>query len=47
MFATDKIGDGMTIAMSENKAAQWFGNPPPDLSVITRARGTDWMWWSK
>jgi ubiquinol-cytochrome c reductase cytochrome c1 subunit len=44
MFATDKIGDGMTIAMSSDQAATWFGNPPPDLSVITRARGVDWIY---
>ena len=44
MFASDKIGDGMTIAMSSDKAATWFGNPPPDLSVITRARGVDWIY---
>jgi ubiquinol-cytochrome c reductase cytochrome c1 subunit len=44
MFATDKIGDGMTIAMPEDKAQKWFGNPPPDLSVITRARGVDYIY---
>ena len=44
MFTTDKIGDGMTIAMPEDKAAKWFGNPPPDLSVIARARGVDWIY---
>jgi len=44
MFATDKIGDGMTIAMPEDKAGKWFGNPPPDLSVIARARGVDWIY---
>lgn len=44
MFASDKIGDGMTIAMPSDMSAEWFGSPPPDLSVITRARGVDWVY---
>ncbi len=44
MFATDKIGDTMNIAMPEAQAAKWFGTAPPDLSVITRARGSDWVY---
>jgi ubiquinol-cytochrome c reductase cytochrome c1 subunit len=44
MFTTDKIGGGMEIAMPADKSAQWFGNPPPDLSVIARARGVDWLY---
>ena len=44
MFTTDKIGDTMNIAMTADKATAWFGNPPPDLSVIARARGVDWLY---
>ncbi|MES9934926.1 MAG: cytochrome c1 [Sedimenticola sp.] len=44
MFTTDKIGDTMTIAMDPEDAAEWFGTAPPDLSVITRARGVDWVY---
>ena len=44
MFASDKVGDTMTIAMSEDDSRRWFGNPPPDLSVIARARGADWLY---
>jgi len=44
MFTTDKIGDTMKIAMPEDKATAWFGNPPPDLSVISRARGVDYIY---
>ena len=44
MFTTDKIGDTMEIAMDPNDAAEWFGTAPPDLSVITRARGVDWVY---
>lgn len=44
MFGTDKIGDTMTIAMKAEDAAEWFGTAPPDLSVIARARGVDWLY---
>jgi ubiquinol-cytochrome c reductase cytochrome c1 subunit len=44
MFTTDKIGDSMTIAMRADDASGWFGVPPPDLSVIARARGVDWLY---
>jgi ubiquinol-cytochrome c reductase cytochrome c1 subunit len=44
MFTTDKIGDTMTIAMRPVDAAAWFGVAPPDLSVIARARGVDWLY---
>ena len=44
MFTTDKIGDTMTIAMRADDASGWFGVPPPDLSVIARARGVDWLY---
>jgi len=44
MFASDKIGDTMTIAMRPDDAKKWFGVVPPDLSVIARARGTDWLY---
>jgi len=43
MFASQKTGDTMTIAMHEDDAKKWFGVTPPDLSVISRARGTDWL----
>ena len=43
MFASEKIGDTMTIAMRAEDAKKWFGVTPPDLSVISRARGTDWL----
>ncbi len=44
MFAGDKVGETMTIAMPQADAKRWFGNPPPDLSVITRARGVDYVY---
>jgi ubiquinol-cytochrome c reductase cytochrome c1 subunit len=44
MFTTDKIGDTMNIAMSPANAEAWFGTAPPDLSLITRARGEDYIY---
>jgi ubiquinol-cytochrome c reductase cytochrome c1 subunit len=44
MFASQKVGDTMTVAMPRSAAKDWFGVPPPDLSVIARARGADWLY---
>ncbi|MCW8891260.1 MAG: cytochrome c1 [Sedimenticola sp.] len=44
MFTTDKIGDTMQIAMSPENAEAWFGTAPPDLSLIARSRGVDWVY---
>ncbi len=44
MYTTEKIGEGMTIAMDRNDSKRWFGVTPPDLSVIARARGVDWLY---
>ncbi|UCH48046.1 MAG: cytochrome c1 [Betaproteobacteria bacterium] len=39
-----KIGETMTVAMREEDAKNWFGVAPPDLSVIARSRGADWLY---
>jgi len=39
-----KIGETMTIAMREEDGKTWFGVAPPDLSVIARSRGADWLY---
>ena len=44
MFATDRIGDTMTVAMRPADAKAWFGVAPPDLTVEARVRGTDWLY---
>jgi ubiquinol-cytochrome c reductase cytochrome c1 subunit len=44
MFTTDKIGNTMTVAMRRTDAEDWFGTPPPDLSVVARSRGADWLY---
>lgn len=40
LFTGDKVGDLMQIAMTPADAKKWFGAPPPDLSVIARAKST-------
>ena len=41
----DKVGDTMTIAMRKTDAELvYFGVNPPDLSVIARSRGADWLY---
>ena len=38
LFAGDKVGDLMTVALAPKDAKAWFGAQPPDLSVIARSR---------
>lgn len=44
LFAADKPGDLMKVSMRPQEAKTWFGATPPDLTVITRARGADWVY---
>jgi ubiquinol-cytochrome c reductase cytochrome c1 subunit len=38
------VGELMLVAMRKKDAKQWFGVAPPDLSVIARSRGADWLY---
>ena len=44
MFTGGKVGELMTVATAADDAKEWFGTVPPDLSVIARARGVDWLY---
>ena len=44
LFAGQKVGDPMKSAMNGKDAKEWFGVPPPDLSVIARSRSADWLY---
>ena len=44
LFAGEKVGETMTVAMNKKDAKEWFGATPPDLTVISRARGDDWLY---
>ena len=39
-----EIGDLMVSAMSEDLGNNAFGIAPPDLTLVARARGTDWLY---
>ncbi|MGR9044769.1 MAG: cytochrome c1 [Gammaproteobacteria bacterium] len=38
------IYDKMHTAMNAHDAEKWFGTMPPDLSLIARSRGADWLY---
>lgn len=38
LFAGEKVGETMQVAMNPQEAKQWFGATPPDLTVIARSR---------
>jgi ubiquinol-cytochrome c reductase cytochrome c1 subunit len=51
LILTDaKVGDLMKVTMDTKAAKEWFGAPPPDLTVIARSRashagsGSDWLY---
>ena len=44
MFAAEKVGDVMSISMRQEDSINYFGVIPPDLSVIARSRGADWLY---
>jgi ubiquinol-cytochrome c reductase cytochrome c1 subunit len=43
MFNTDKPYDAMISAMPAD-SEKWFGKVPPDLSLVARAKGTDYIY---
>jgi ubiquinol-cytochrome c reductase cytochrome c1 subunit len=50
VFPEVKVGDLMKTAMDPKDAKEWFGAPPPDLTVVARSRsshagsGSDWLY---
>ena len=44
MFTTDKVGNVMQAHMSPADAKKWFGAAPPDLTLIARSKGTDYLY---
>jgi ubiquinol-cytochrome c reductase cytochrome c1 subunit len=43
MFTSNKAFDGINSAMPPD-AAEWFGKQPPDLSLMARERGVDYIY---
>ncbi len=44
VFTGAKIGDHMKIGMRPQDAKVWFGAAPPDLTLVARVRGNDWLY---
>ena len=44
MFTAEKVGEPIKIAFNPKDAKAWFGVAPPDLSVVARSRGADWLY---
>jgi ubiquinol-cytochrome c reductase cytochrome c1 subunit len=44
MFTGEQPFDTMSNAMRSEDAERWFGKAPPDLSLIARARGPDYIY---
>jgi ubiquinol-cytochrome c reductase cytochrome c1 subunit len=44
IFSGAKVSTMMTTSMRPADSSRFFGTPPPDLSLVARARGTDWVY---
>ena len=44
IFTGQKIGGLMDIAMPADKAKDWFGATPPDLTLVARSRSPEWVY---
>jgi ubiquinol-cytochrome c reductase cytochrome c1 subunit len=44
LFTGDKVGDMIRTPMRPQDAKKLFGVAPPDLSVVARVRGADWLY---
>ncbi len=44
IFTRQKIGGLMTTTFKDENALKWFGAIPPDLTLVARARGYDWLY---
>jgi ubiquinol-cytochrome c reductase cytochrome c1 subunit len=44
VLTDSKVGDTMKVALTAKDGKAMFGAAPPDLSVIGRARGADWLY---
>lgn len=44
IFTGAPIGELMHNAIPAADAANWFGAPPPDLTLVARVRGADWLY---
>jgi ubiquinol-cytochrome c reductase cytochrome c1 subunit len=43
-FTGAKFGEHIQVSMPAAGAEKWFGKMPPDLSLVSRVRGEDWIY---
>ena len=43
-FTGAKFGEHIQVTMRNADGEAWFGKMPPDLSLISRVRGSDWIY---
>jgi len=43
-FTGEKVSDYITSPMPAEDSATWFGAPPPDLTLVARVRGPEWIY---
>ncbi len=44
MFNAEKTFETIRSSMKPSDATRWYGNAPPDLSLIARAKGVDYLY---
>lgn len=44
IFSGEKITDSIQTALTREEGVAWFGVAPPDLSLVSRSRGVDWLY---
>ncbi len=44
VFTKSNVGDPIKIAMPPQDSREWFGKVPPDLSLVARVRGSNWLY---
>lgn len=44
IFTQAPIGEPIKVSMSPKDAREWFGKVPPDLSLVSRVRGSNWLY---
>ena len=44
MFNAEKTFETINTAMPANSAQRWFGTAPPDMSLMARAKGADYIY---
>lgn len=44
MFNAEKTFEVIQVSMPQNDSARWFGKTPPDLSLMARAKGVDYVY---